>query len=204
MTVFDAPDRETCLVRRSRTNTPLQALVTLNDPVYVEAAQGLARRIVREGGSTPQERIRFGLELVLSRPASSAQVAELSQLFAAELTDYQQQPDAAQALATGIPQEGGDGNWREDGDADGDYGAEGDFAAFVGIEGHLPLHGPATILHVAPRRRHAAHSATTRSTSSAWPRGRPGTTRSPRIAPSASCAPRGGTRSRSSCRWGRS
>ena len=47
MTTFDAPSREFCTVRRIRTNTPLQALVTLNDPVFVEAAQALARRIVK-------------------------------------------------------------------------------------------------------------------------------------------------------------
>ena len=50
MTTFDAPSREICSVRRIRTNTPLQAFVTLNDPVYVEAAQALARRIVARGG----------------------------------------------------------------------------------------------------------------------------------------------------------
>ena len=49
MATFDAPNRDTCIVRRARTNTPLQALVTLNDPVYVEAAQALARRADREG-----------------------------------------------------------------------------------------------------------------------------------------------------------
>ena len=51
MAVFDAPSREICAIRRVRTNTPLQSLVTLNDPVYVEAAQALARRIVRDGGT---------------------------------------------------------------------------------------------------------------------------------------------------------
>ena len=56
MATFDAPNREVCTVRRPRTNTPLQALVTLNDPVYVEAAQALARRIVAEGGSTPEDK----------------------------------------------------------------------------------------------------------------------------------------------------
>ena len=69
MTTFDAPTRETCTSRRFRTNTPLQAFVTLNDPAYVEAAQALARRIVREGGETAEERARFGLELALVRPA---------------------------------------------------------------------------------------------------------------------------------------
>ena len=51
MAAFDAPSREICAIKRVRTNTPLQSFVTLNDPVYVEAAQALARRIVREGGT---------------------------------------------------------------------------------------------------------------------------------------------------------
>ena len=63
MTTFDAPSRETCTVRRIRTNTPLQTFVTLNDPVYVEAAQALARRIVREAASDLEARARFGLAL---------------------------------------------------------------------------------------------------------------------------------------------
>ena len=66
--VFNAPNRETCAVRRERTNTPLQALVTLNDPVYVEAAQALARRLVREGGPTAESRARHGFRLCLTRP----------------------------------------------------------------------------------------------------------------------------------------
>ena len=61
MATFDAPSREICTVRRVRTNTPLQAFVTLNDPVYVEAAQALARRIVAEGGVDAEDRVRFGL-----------------------------------------------------------------------------------------------------------------------------------------------
>src|SRR5207244_3435749 len=55
MATFDAPSRETCTVRRIRTNTPLQAFVTLNDPVYVEAAQALARRVIKEGGASPAD-----------------------------------------------------------------------------------------------------------------------------------------------------
>ena len=69
MSTFDAPSRELCTVRRIRTNTPLQAFVTLNDPVYVEAAQALARRIVREGGTIGEDRVRFALRLCLGRHA---------------------------------------------------------------------------------------------------------------------------------------
>ena len=70
MATFDAPSREICTVRRVRTNTPLQALVTLNDPVYVEAAQALARRIVAEGGADGRRPASAsGSELCLGRPA---------------------------------------------------------------------------------------------------------------------------------------
>ena len=56
MTTFDAPNREICMLRRNRTNTPLQALVTMNDPVYVEAAQALARRMVERSKEPPRSR----------------------------------------------------------------------------------------------------------------------------------------------------
>jgi len=100
MAAFDAPSRELCTVKRVRTNTPLQALVTLNDPVYIEAAQALARRIVREGGESIEDRARFGLELCLGRPAESEQVARLVELFQDRRDRYAQDIDAARALAT--------------------------------------------------------------------------------------------------------
>src|SRR5205823_4410111 len=65
MATFDAPSREQCTLRRVQTSTPLQAFVTLNDPVYVECAQALARRIVKDGGATPEERAKYGLKLCL-------------------------------------------------------------------------------------------------------------------------------------------
>src|SRR3712207_9502045 len=64
---FDAPSREICTVRRTPTNTPLQAFVTLNDPCFVECAQALARRIVREGGSDSATRARWALALVTAQ-----------------------------------------------------------------------------------------------------------------------------------------
>jgi hypothetical protein len=100
MATFDAPSRETCAVRRLRTNTPLQALVTLNDPVYVEAAQALARRIVREGGARAEDRARFALQLCLCRPANERQINRLVDLFEQQHTHFRHQPETAAQMAT--------------------------------------------------------------------------------------------------------
>jgi hypothetical protein len=100
MAAFDAPSRESCTIRRIPTNTPLQAYVTLNDPVYVESAQALARRILREGGPDPAARIRFALSLVLSRPAEEKAAATLTKLYETELARYSADAAAAQKLAT--------------------------------------------------------------------------------------------------------
>jgi hypothetical protein len=99
MATFDAPSRETCSIRRPRTNTPLQAFVTMNDPVYVECSQALARRLMAEGGATPESRVRFGLELCLGRPASEKQIAPLTQLFTTELGEYSKNDADAKAAA---------------------------------------------------------------------------------------------------------
>ncbi len=74
--------------------------MTLNDPVYVECAQALARRIVREGGATPEDRVRFGLRLCLARPPRDAQVAPLLSLYRDAITHYNADPAAARLLAT--------------------------------------------------------------------------------------------------------
>jgi hypothetical protein len=100
MATFDAPSRELCTVRRIRTNTPLQAFVTLNDPVYVEAAQALARRIVREGGATSADRARFALGLCLARPPRDEQVAQLVALYDDEIAHFRQDAKSAEQLAT--------------------------------------------------------------------------------------------------------
>ncbi len=99
MATFDAPSRETCSIRRPRTNTPLQAFVTMNDPVYVECSQALARRLIAEGGATPESRVRFGLELCLGRPASEKQIAPLVQLFSTEFGEYSKSEADAKAAA---------------------------------------------------------------------------------------------------------
>ena len=76
MATFDAPTREQCTVRRERTNTPLQALVGMNDPQYVEAARGLAEQAVRLGGPD-SKRARWMFRRALSRNASDADVEQL-------------------------------------------------------------------------------------------------------------------------------
>jgi hypothetical protein len=95
---FDAPDRETCTVRRARTNTPLQALVLLNDPTYVEAARKLAERMMTEGGETARERVDFALRLATARAPKPAECAELCALFDAERAAYRADPAAAARL----------------------------------------------------------------------------------------------------------
>lgn len=81
MTTFDAPDRETCTIRRARTNTPLQALVLMNDPTYLEAARKLAERILQEGTPTDEARIKHAYRLTVSRdPRASEQQPLLAML----------------------------------------------------------------------------------------------------------------------------
>ena len=100
LTTFDAPNREVCTLRRNRTNTPLQALVTLNDPVYIEAAQALARRIIKDGGTTVEARIKFAFELVLSRGPLSTEVARLKQLLEETSAGFATDPERAKVMAT--------------------------------------------------------------------------------------------------------
>ncbi|HEX8915382.1 MAG TPA: DUF1553 domain-containing protein [Humisphaera sp.] len=100
MQTFDAPSREFCTIRRIHTSTPLQAFVTMNDPVYVECSQVLGRRLVKEGGAAPEDRVRFGLKLVLNRPATDEQVKPLVKLYEAELAHYKQDEADAKKLAT--------------------------------------------------------------------------------------------------------
>jgi hypothetical protein len=82
MEIFNAPSREVCTVRRERTNTPLQALVTLNDPQFVEAARHLAELAIK-AGSTPESRLEFLAKRLLARPLGS----EETKVVAASLAD---------------------------------------------------------------------------------------------------------------------
>lgn len=100
MVTFDAPERNVCTVKRPRTNTPLQALVTLNDPVYVEAAQALARRVIREGGKTVEDKARHGFRLCVTRPPSDRELQTLVRLYDNARARYAKDPQSAQQMAT--------------------------------------------------------------------------------------------------------
>jgi hypothetical protein len=98
LATFDAPDRETCTVRRSRTNTPLQALVLINDPTYIETARKFAERILREGGATTDERLAFAFQSVNARRPNSAELTVLKGVLAKQLARFRDVPDAAASL----------------------------------------------------------------------------------------------------------
>ena len=100
MVAFDAPNRFVCNVRRTPTNTPLQALVTMNDPVYIEAAQGLARRMVKEGGKTDESRISLAWQLCLSRDPSAQETRHVLDLLDKARETYAKDPAAAKTMAT--------------------------------------------------------------------------------------------------------
>ncbi len=98
LTTFDAPSREECVVRRSRTNTPLQALALMNDEQYVEAARHLAERMIRKGGKTPAERIVFGFRLATSRQPTADEVRIFQKLYDAQAAAYAKNEQAAVKL----------------------------------------------------------------------------------------------------------
>ena len=98
MLAFDSSTRETCIVRESRTNTPLQALNLMNDVTYVEAARRLAERMMTEGGATPEERVAFAYRLATAhRPRGDVQEV-LTGGFQEYLVDYQTDRSAALEL----------------------------------------------------------------------------------------------------------
>lgn len=100
--VFDAPNGDFSCVRRSRSNTPLQALVTLNETVFVECAQALAARMIREAGPQQTERIRHGFRLCVSRHPHPRELAELNELLERQRT-YLRRQTAAPNTALAFP-----------------------------------------------------------------------------------------------------
>ncbi|MCX6610625.1 MAG: PSD1 and planctomycete cytochrome C domain-containing protein, partial [Acidobacteria bacterium] len=97
---FDAPSREECTVNRSNSNTPLQALVLLNDPTYVEASRVFAQKMLSEGGKTLSQQIDWAFERALSRPATAEEKTVLSELHAKNLARFKADPQAARQLLT--------------------------------------------------------------------------------------------------------
>jgi hypothetical protein len=102
MTTFDAPSREQCRARRERTNTPLQALLTMNDPQYFEAARHLGWRMLREGGASDADRLRYGFRLVTARAPRDSELAVLGENLATQRARYLADEAAAKsAIAVG-------------------------------------------------------------------------------------------------------
>ena len=103
LVTFDAPSREMCTVRRVRTDTPLQALTTLNDPVFVEAARALAQRMAREGGPRTAERIAYGHRLCTARRPAEPDLDALVAFFGREKARFAGDAAAARSVA-GLPE----------------------------------------------------------------------------------------------------
>ncbi len=98
MLLFDAPTREYCTVRRSRSNTPLQALTLLNDPQFVEAARAFAQRMMLEGGLSADNRIIHGFRLATARKPSPDETKILLGVFNQQLAEFRKDKDAAEKL----------------------------------------------------------------------------------------------------------
>ncbi|TDB64045.1 PSD1 and planctomycete cytochrome C domain-containing protein [Arundinibacter roseus] len=97
---FDAPSRELCVSRRIRTNTPLQALVTLNDPVYLEASQGLAGQMARSAGLAPTENIRQGYFRLTGHYPSSERLSLLLKYYYTSINHYRKHPEDVRSYLT--------------------------------------------------------------------------------------------------------
>jgi hypothetical protein len=98
MTAFDAPDREKCTVRRTTTNTPLQALVLMNDPTYIEAARALAQKVLQDSGRSSTRRATQLFQFATARQPSRQEVSTLVSLARQQSKHFQQAPAEAEAL----------------------------------------------------------------------------------------------------------
>src|SRR5207245_2950784 len=97
--VFDTPNGDSSCVRRSRSNTPLQALTTLNEPLFIESARALATRTLSEGGATDAQRLNYAVRRVLARAPSAAESTELLQLLTKEQSRFSDGKHNARELA---------------------------------------------------------------------------------------------------------
>ncbi|HEU0039922.1 MAG TPA: DUF1553 domain-containing protein, partial [Verrucomicrobiae bacterium] len=95
---FDAPSREVCTFLRQRTQTPLQSLVLMNDPAYVEAARGLAERVLREEPKDTDQRLVRAFRHTLGRKPQPDEIAVLQKTYTQQLTRFRQDSDAAKDL----------------------------------------------------------------------------------------------------------
>jgi hypothetical protein len=98
MDIFNAPSRETCTVRRERTDTPLQALATLNDTQFVEAARNLAERAMKDGGKSPKQRLNYIAEILLSRPLRAEEIKVCESILKDLEKNYREHKEDAEAL----------------------------------------------------------------------------------------------------------
>jgi hypothetical protein len=98
LATMDAPSRDTCVVRRSRTNTPLQALALMNDEQFVEAARVFAERVLTSGGNTNRERATFAFRTATARQPDATEVSTLLRQLEMHLATYKSDSTAAAAL----------------------------------------------------------------------------------------------------------
>ena len=100
MMIFDTSERNLCVVRRQSTSTPLQALVLMNDPQFIEASRILAERMLREGGTTDDERITYAFRSLTARMPTDTELQALKELLAAQRNAFEGNPAAARELLT--------------------------------------------------------------------------------------------------------
>ena len=100
LTIFDMPSRDICMVTRERTNTPLQALILLNDPQFIEASRAMAYRMKTEGKDTLDAQISLGFQLALSRKPSKKELQLLSALYEQEYEKFNEDRNGAVAYLT--------------------------------------------------------------------------------------------------------
>ena len=98
MIVFDAPSREQCNLKRRATSTPMQALVLLNDPQFIESSRLIATRMLKQGGNSAEKRIEFAFRLATSRSPKGSELRLLNDLLQAEQTGFKADPEAAAKL----------------------------------------------------------------------------------------------------------
>jgi hypothetical protein len=99
LVTYDAPSREFCTIRRVRTNTPLQALTSLNNPYFFDAARAMAKRMIAEGGKTETDRITYGFRLAVSRRPTQRELDDVLAFYRQQLAEYRSRGASAEASA---------------------------------------------------------------------------------------------------------